>query len=98
MVLVFAVVVSYFPVDPNLIKPVNAVIKALSVAIGAFIALKGGKGAIKGIVFGAIYFVLSFLLFGAIAGGLDFSYKLLFDLLLCAIAGGTVGVVKVNAK
>lgn len=94
---VFAVAISYFPISPNLIKPINGVIKAVSAIIGCIFAVKGSKGFIKGITFGAIYFLLSYLLFGAIAGKFSFGLNILFDLLLCAIAGAIAGIIRSNA-
>ena len=96
-VFIFGVIVSVFPVSPWLIKPVNGVIKAVSAFLGAMICVKGGKGLIKGAVFGAVFFIASYLLFGAIAGKLSFGLNLLFDPLICAISGAVAGVIRSNA-
>ena len=99
LVFAFSVVISYLPIDPGFIRPINGIIKAFSVLVGALLGLRGDKGgAIKGMVFGAIYWVLSYLLFCAIAGAFDFGISILFDILLCTLVGGIVGVIKVNAK
>ena len=96
LVFIFAIILSSVSISSTFIKPINQVIKGISLAIGALIALKGDKGLIKGAVFGAVYSVLSFILFSIIAGSFDFDFHILLDFLFCIVIGALVGVVKVN--
>ncbi|MBO7369296.1 MAG: TIGR04086 family membrane protein [Clostridia bacterium] len=98
LVFIFAIVISYLPISSDFIRPINAVIKAIAVLLGGFIALRGDRGAIKGVIFGTVYFVLSYLLFSAISGAFEMSFRLIIDLVICALVGGIVGVIKVNAR
>ena len=97
LVFVFAVILSNVGVSPTLVRPINQAIKVAAVTIGGVIALKGDKGAIKGLIFGAVYALAVGLLFAAIAGKLSLDAFFLLDVLICAVAGAIIGVIKVNS-
>ena len=96
LVFIFAIILSSVSVSTSFIKPINQVIKGISLAIGSLIALKGDKGLLKGAIFGAVYSVLSYILFSLIAGSFTVDFHVLLDLIFCVGIGALVGVVKVN--
>ena len=97
LVFIMAIIISNVGVSTAFIKPINQAIKAVALFIGAFIALKGDKGLIKGCVFGVIYAVVSGALFSLISGNFSFDIQMIFDILICALVGALVGILKVNA-
>lgn len=96
IVFVMAIIISGAPIPTEYLRPVNQVVKAVSLFIGALIALKGDKGFLKGSLFGVVYAVAVDLLFALIAGKFELGFDLLIDLFICALVGAIVGVIKVN--
>ena len=96
LVFIFAIILSSVSVSTSFIKPINQVIKGISLAIGSLIALKGDKGLLKGAIFGAVYSVLSYILFSLIAGSFTVDFHVLLDMIFCIGIGALIGVIKVN--
>ena len=97
-VMVFSLVILATNLPSGVITPVNLVIKLISLFVGIMLGATGGKGVIKGVIFGLCYFVLSEALFALIAGGVKFDLSLLLNAVYCAVCGGVSGVVAVNVK
>ena len=97
-VLVFTVLIQLFSISSSVIKPVNQVFKIIAIAGGGLLFIRGDKGLIKGIIYGILAVVLTFLLFGAIAGTLTCDWKFAIELLIGAVAGGVTGIIAVNIK
>lgn len=96
-VIVFAFSLKWFSIDEKFISPINLAIKTISVLIGSLIAIKGeSKGLIKGVIFGLLYVLLAFVSFSFLAKNFTFDLALFLDILFACVAGGTVGVIKVN--
>lgn len=99
LVLIFAFSLKWINLNDSAIMPINLGIKILSAVIGSAVAVKGGsKGLVKGAVFGIIYMFLAFVSFSILANTFAFDLSFLLDLVCSAIAGGIVGIVKVNKK
>ena len=99
LVILLAFSLKWFSLDEKFIMPLNLAIKTISVVIGASIAIKGdSKGLIKGILFGLVYVLFAFLCFSLLAKSFAVDLSLLLDILFASIAGGIVGIVKVNSK
>ena len=99
LVIVLACALKWFLIDEKFIVPLNLAIKVISVVIGASIAVKGeNKGLIKGVVFGVVYITLAFLCFSLLANSFVVDLSLLLDIVSSCLAGGIVGIIKVNAK
>lgn len=99
LVLVLAFSLKWFSIDEKLISPLNLVIKAISVVIGACIAVKGdNKGLVKGITFGFLYISMAFTSFSLLANTFTINLSLILDVVCSCIAGGLVGIFKVNAR
>lgn len=95
---IFAFVLRFMDISADLIKPVNQVIKIVSIVIGALIGLKNIKemGIISGFVVGILYTLFAFIVFSLLNGGFSFSPSFINDLLFGGIAGSIAGIVAVN--
>lgn len=99
LIILLAFSLKWFSLDEKYISPLNLVIKTVSVLIGSFVAIKGeNKGLIKGVVFGLIYILSAFLSFSLLSNSFNVNSGLLLDILFACIAGGLVGIIKVNAR
>lgn len=99
-VLAFAIVYKFVQIGDTTIKIVNQVIKVLSVVLGVNVALKSDrkKGAVKGILVGVIYSIVSYTVFGLLSSTFTFSLSVLFDALFAGIVGLIAGISLVNLK
>ena len=97
-VLVFTLIIQLFSLPLDAVKPVNQVFKILSIAIGGLIFIRGDKGWLKGIIYGLIAVIITFLLYGAISRSLTFSWKFLIEILLGVVCGAITGIIAVNIK
>lgn len=97
-VLAFTVIIQLFSVPTTAIKPVNQVFKIIAIVGGGMLFIRGDRGLFKGIAHGLLSVVLTFLLFGLIAGTLSCDWKFAIELLIGAVAGGITGVIAVNIK
>ena len=99
-VLLFAVVYKFVAMNGTTIKIVNQVIKVLSVLLGVNVALKGNKtkGAIKGILIGAIYSIVAYAIFGLLSSTFTFNLSILYDAIFAGLVGLIAGVFLVNLK
>lgn len=88
-ILAFAFIIKLTGLNDNLIKPINQVIKVLSIFIGCLLAFKkdGEKTLIKGGIIGVLYIILAFVLFSILNGSFDFSAGIFLDILFGLIVG-----------
>ena len=69
LTLVFAIVFKFVNVSDGVIDGVNIANKIISVALGSVLSIKSTRyGIIKGLLIGVIYVLVSFLVFGLLAG------------------------------
>ncbi len=97
-VLLFTVIIQLFTVPMGAVKPVNQVFKIISVSLGGLIFIRGDKGLLKGVIYGVIAVVITYLLYGIISLSLTISWMFLAELAIGAVAGGISGVIAVNIK
>lgn len=99
-VLAFALVYKFVQMGDTTIKIVNQIIKVVSVVLGVNVALKSdrSKGAIKGLLVGAIYSVVAYAVFGLLSATFTFSLSILFDVLFAGLVGLIAGIFLVNLK
>lgn len=99
-VLIFAFFIKYIAIPVEAIKPINQVIKGISLLFGTFIALKKAPqmGLISGLLIGLLYTLLAFLVFSILDGNFEFSRTLVNDLLFGGIIGGICGIISVNFR
>lgn len=97
---IFAFILRFCDISDNAIKPINQIIKILSILLGTFFAMKGSKemGLITGFSIGIVYTILSFVIFSILNGGFVFNSSLINDLIFGGIAGGICGIVSVNFR
>jgi putative membrane protein (TIGR04086 family) len=98
LVLIFTLIIQLFSLSSSVIKPVNQVIKILSIAIGGIAFIREDKGLLKGVIYGVAAVILTYILFSIIAGEFTLSWKIILELILGAVAGGIAGVIAVNIK
>ena len=100
LVLLFAFLLKFTNIPESTIKPVNQVIKGLSILIGVFVGLKRKKelGLVSGLLIGLIYTIAAFLVFSCLGGVFAFDLTLLTDLLFGAVMGAICGIICVNLK
>lgn len=98
-IILLALSLKWFSFDEKYITPINLAIKTISVLVGSMVAIKGeSKGLVKGICFGLIYIFVAFISFSIMANTFSVDLSLLLDILFSCLAGGLVGVIKVNSK
>ena len=99
-VCIFAFVLRFVNIPDSAIKPVNMGIKIVSVLLGTFFALKKDRemGLIKGLLIGALYAFLAFIIFSLLASNFSFSVTVLNDVIFGAVIGAISGIIAVNFK
>lgn len=100
LILIFAFFIKYVAVPEGAIKPINQIIKGISLLVGTFVALKKSNqmGLVSGLLIGLSYTILAFVVFSILDGNFEFSKTLVNDLLFGGIIGGICGVIAVNFK
>lgn len=90
-ILLFAFIIKLTSLSDNLIKPINQIIKVVSIMFGCFFAFRKNheKTLLNGLFIGILYIILAFLLFSALNGSFNFSKTIFVDILF----GGIVGII-----
>ena len=95
-VLIFGIILKFVDVPSNVIKPINQVIKIISLLTGCLIGFKNKSiGAIKGGLTGVIYTLLSMFIFLIIGVKLNQSFNWI-DILFGMVIGVICGIISVN--
>ena len=97
-VLIFTLIIQLFSLPLDAVKPVNQVLKILSIVTGGLIFIRGEKGWLKGIIYGLIAVIATYLLYGAISRSLAISWKFLIEILIGVVCGAITGIISVNIK
>ena len=99
-ILIFAFIIKYVAIPTSAIKPINQVIKGISLLVGTYIALRktDKMGLVTGLLIGLFYTILAFLVFSILDGNFEFSKTLVNDLLFGGIIGAICGVIAVNLR
>lgn len=97
-ILIFAFIIKFTGIKTAVIKPINQVIKGLSILVAVIIVLKKDNklGFVKGAVIGALYTVLAFFVFSILYGGFSFNFTFFTDILFGIVMGAISGVIAVN--
>lgn len=97
LVLVFAIIVKFVPIDANILVGINQAIKVISIFLGCALGFKAKKlGILKGAIVGILYTVFIILIFGLIEKSLTFSISSLIDVGLGLVLGAISGIIAVN--
>lgn len=97
-ILIFAIILNVFSLPNAVIKPVNYLIKSLSVFLGAYFTISGERGAFKGFIIGTIIILICFLVFSITSCNFSIDVSFIWDLLLGGVIGAITGIVAVNKK
>ena len=99
-ILLFAVVLRFVSLSDTVIKIINQIIKVTSVLLGVKVCLKNNKskGLMKGSCVGAIYTIISYLVFSLLVASFNFSLSIFYDLIFSSVVGLICGVIFVNIK
>ncbi len=94
LVLLFAFVLKFVDLNSGVISLVDQIIKILSVVVAVFaISKTTGEGLlVKGVAVGAIYSLLTFIVFSTLNGGINFSVATLTDIVFSAMIGGVAAI------
>lgn len=100
LICIFAFVLRFCDISSDAIKPINQVIKIVSILIGCFYGLKKATemGFITGFSIGILYTILAFVVFSILNGGFVFERTIINDLIFGGIAGAVAGIIAVNFK
>lgn len=100
LILIFAFVLRFVAISDSLIKPINQVIKTISILIGTFYGLKkcNDMGLISGLLIGLMFTLIAFFAFSILDGNFEFGISLINDCLFGSIIGGICGIIAVNLK
>lgn len=98
LILIFAFVLRFVAISDSLIKPINQIIKTVSILIGTFYGLKKSNdmGLISGLMIGLLFTIISFVAFSILDGNFNFGISLVNDCLFGSIIGGISGIIAVN--
>ena len=99
-ILFFAFIVKMFGIADQFLKPINQVIKAISILVGVFVCLKTNrqKGLVSGLIVGILYTILAIIIFSLLNGNFAFDKSLLNDVIFGGITGAICGIIAVNFK
>lgn len=99
-ILIFAFLIKYIAIPTEAIRPVNQVIKGISLLVGIFISLRKVEqmGLINGLLIGLAYSILGFLVFSILDGNFEFDKALINDFLFGGIIGAICGIIAVNFR
>lgn len=97
-VLIFSFIIGLFSLSADIIKPVNQVFKIIAIALGGILFIRGGRGLIKGAVYGVCAVLVTYLLFAVISSSFAVSWLFALEIVLGAVAGAISGIIGVNIK
>lgn len=94
LVLLFAFVLKFVDLNSNTISLVDQIIKVLSILVAVIMLnrLNGEGLLIKGIFTGAVYSLITFVVFSILNGGVNFSVAIFTDVIFSALVGGVVAI------
>ncbi len=99
LVLSFAMIMKFAELPESVILPVNIMIKCISVVTGILFGLKTAEhGALKGLMSGLLFVLITYLLFSIINGDFTLSIMSLIDSIIMLVQGVITGVIVVNIK
>lgn len=97
LIFVFAGIITQFTLNETAVKIINQAIKTIAILLGCIFYIKK-KGILNGGIFGIIYAVCCFAVFGLISKEWNFDASLLLELIYSAIVGSISGVMGVSIK
>ncbi len=96
--LLFAVVLRCTYIPDTCIYPVNQTLKAIALAVGVLVCVRGEKGFLKGGGIALLFTALSYLAFSAIGGDFSLSWLIIVEVFLAVMIGVLSGSIAVNLR
>ena len=95
LVLIFAFVLKFVNLNDNVISVVDEIIKIVSifVAVTSLVKKSPYKILIKSALVGAVYILITLVVFSALRGKFSFSFANLIDILLGAVTGIIISII-----
>lgn len=99
-ILIFAFILKFADISDGAIRPINQIIKGISILVGVFVAMRkvDKMGLVGGLLIGLFYTIIAFVVFSILDGNFSFNLTLLNDLLFGGIMGAICGIIAVNVK
>ena len=94
-ILVFAFIIKLTGMSDGLIKPINQVIKIVSIFIGTFLINKkqANKKLLNGVIVGLFYTIIAFIVFSILNGSFNADFTIIIDALFGGLIGAICGVI-----
>ncbi len=94
LVLLFAFVLKFVDLNSSTISLVDQIIKIISVFIAVVILSKSSSESllIKGLITGAIYSIVTFIVFSILNGGFNIGIGIITDIAFSALVGGASAI------
>ena len=96
--LLFALVLRFTYLPQTIVYPVNQLIKAVAIVVGALACVRGEKGFLKGGAIALVFTALSYLSFSALGGDFSLSWMIAVELLISVMTGVLSGSIAVNLR
>lgn len=97
-IIVFGFIVKAATLGSSVISAVNQFLKVISLFLGCLFSAGNGRGLFKGLIIGALYTALVYLLFSLLFDGITFGGGFFIDLIFALVVGGLSGIITVNVK
>lgn len=97
LVLLFAFILKFVDLNSGTITTIDQIIKIISILLAVIVLGKSSsdKLLLKGLIVGAIYSVITFIVFSILNGGVNLSIAIFTDIAFSALVGG-VSAILVN--
>ena len=94
LVLLFAFVLKFVDLNPSMISLIDQIIKVLSIIVSVLVINRqdGENLLIKALLVGAMYSIITFVVFSILNGGINFSIAILTDIIFSALVGGVSAI------
>ena len=89
---VAAIFVKNFSMPQSSVTAINWSVKCLFAFLSSVLFVRGERALLKGAGAGAVYVILTMLLFATIGGGFHIDGFFVLELIVCAILGGAGGL------
>lgn len=98
---ILAVILKFADIPSKVVSYINDIIKALSIFFVVFMLKKSTdeKLLLRAVIAGAVYGLLSFVIFSILNGGFSFSVSILFDLIFAIVVAVVATIIfKLTSK
>lgn len=99
LILILSLFVNIFNLSTGVIRPINQVIKIVSLAFACFIGItKKEKGLIKGCLIGLLLTFVFYLVFSILSFSFQIELSFLIECIFMGVIGGVLGIIAVNIR